>query len=238
MSELPRTRDVPLDAERIEEAFSSFSERVRELESVASELRAELRALRAERGPSPMLDKAVLDDDEDWPVEPGTSTPAPSPDWVAVVPPPLSRPTAVPRLAAEGGFLVLVALLAGLADLSAAWIVLVMAAAWALVALSEWAAAAKRARWRLEEVAPAVATGPGADLDTTGPWDMPVVQATVVEAPDESESRTVVAALPAKPESEPESPAPAAEETTQHPRSRFRFRRRPPVETTPDPWEA
>ena len=34
MSELPRTDDPPLDAERVEEAFAEFGERVRELESV------------------------------------------------------------------------------------------------------------------------------------------------------------------------------------------------------------
>jgi hypothetical protein len=241
MSELPQTDDPPrtiegrtdgLDADRIEEAFSGFAERVRELESVAHELRAELRALRAERSPGPVLD------DEDWPVEPGTSSakPASSPHWVAAVPPPLARGTAVPRLIAEGAFLVVVALLAGLADLAAAWIVLVMAAAWALVALSEWAAAAKRARWHLDQVAPSIAAPPGAELDTTGPWDVPVVHATVVEAPDESESRTMVAKLP-----DPSASAPVDEqvvETAQKPRRGFRLRRRAPSEPTPDPWEA
>ena len=241
MSELPHTDDPPrtiegqpdgLDADRIEEAFSAFAERVRELESVAHELRGELRALRAERSPGPVLD------DEDWPAEPGASSakPASSPHWVAAVPPPLASGTAVPRLIAEGTFLVVVALLAGLADLAASWIVLVMAAAWALVALSEWAAAAKRARWHLEQVAPSVAAPPGAELDTTGPWDMPVVHATVVETPDESESRTIVAKLPVPPAS-----APADEqviETAEKPRRGFRLRRRPPAEPTPDPWEA
>jgi hypothetical protein len=245
MSELPHTDDVPrpiegqtdgLDADRIEEAFSSFAERVRELESVAHELRSELRALRAERAPG-----RAFADDEDWPVEPGASSskPASSPHWVAAVPPPLARPTAVPRLVAEGAFLVAVALLAGLADLGAAWIVLVMAAAWALVALSEWAAAAKRARWHLDQVAPSVAAPTGAELDTTGPWDMPVVHATVVEVPDESESRTMVAKLPAPPESAPADDQVAeVTEPAEPARRGFRFRRRPPVETTPDPWEA
>ena len=127
MSELPRTDDPPLDAERVEEAFAEFGERVRELESVASELRAELRALRSERAvPAP------LDDEEAWPADAG-ATPAGSPDWVAAVPPPLTLPSAAPRLVAEAAFLVLVALLAGLADLSAVWIAVVMLAAWALV---------------------------------------------------------------------------------------------------------
>ena len=54
MSKLPRTEDLPragegYDPARVEEAFSAFAERVRELEAVAGELRAELRSLRAER---------------------------------------------------------------------------------------------------------------------------------------------------------------------------------------------
>ena len=120
---------------------------MRELEAVAGELRAELHSLRAER-PAPAPARF---DEEHWPVEPGGH---PSPDWVAAVPPPLERGFTVPRLALEGAFLLLVALFAGLADLGAEWIVLVMAAAWTLVALAEWAAAAKRARWHLDEVAP------------------------------------------------------------------------------------
>jgi hypothetical protein len=230
MSELPRTDDPPLDAERVEEAFSAFGDRVRELEAVADELRAELRALRAERSAPP-----GFDDEEAWPAEAG-GDPSPSPDWIAAVPPPLTRPSALPRLVAEGAFLVGVALLAGLADLRAAWIAVVMVAAWVLVVLSEWAAAEKRARWHLDEVAaPRTAAG-AADLDSTGPWDMPVVQSTAIETADDSESRTVVAKLP------PQSETPADAEQTLTPASapgrRLRFWRRAPVETTPDPWEA
>lgn len=233
MSELPRTEDPPLDAERVEEAFSTFAERVRELESVTDELRAELRALRTQRVPA-----LALEDDEEWPAEPGGSSAglAPSPDWVASVPPPLARPIATPRLVLEGGFLLLVALLAGLADLGAVWIVLVMATAWALVALSEWSAAAKRARWRLEEVAPPVGGVARTADDTTGPWDMPVVGATVVEAPDESESHTAIAKLPDDSE-RVDHPQPAVEPVAA-PRRGLRFWRRAPVESAPDPWEA
>ena len=176
---------------------------MRELEEVAGELRAELHSLRAERQAPARLD------DERWPVEPGAH---PSPDWVAAVPPPLQRGFTVPRLVLEGAFLLLVALFAGLADLSTAWIVLVMAAAWTLVVLSEWAAAAKRARWHLDEIAPPLAADAA---EATGPWDMPVVQATVVEAAPDPESKTIVTKLPADPGAdEPEAarsaPAPEA----------------------------
>lgn len=239
MSELPRTDDPPrssagsgdgYDRARIDEAFAVFADRVRELEAVAGELRAELRALRAERRPAPFLGE------EEWPAEAGArrSRLEPSPDWVASVPPPLAHAFAVPRILLEGAFLLLIALLAGLADLSAAWIVVVMATAWALVALSEWSATAKRARWRLDEIPGGVdVESPAMASDSTGPWNMPVVQATAIEAPDGSESHTAVTSLPVEPEASEEeasldSPAPV--------RRGLRFWRRP-AEATPDPWE-
>jgi len=200
MAELPQTDTLPhaeegFDPARVEEAFATFAERVRELESVASELRSELRSLRAERTAPAGFE------DEDWPAETGfAGGNLPSADWVAAVPPPLAHDVTVPRLAVEGAFLLLVALLAGLADLGAGWIVLVMAVAWGLTALAEWAAAAKRSRWRLDEIAPAVVL-PGPDAaDSTGPWDMPVVESTAIDAPaPASESKTVVTKLPAEP---------------------------------------
>ena len=199
MTELPQTDELPhadegFDPARVEEAFATFAERVRELESVASELRSELRSLRAERTAPAGFE------DEDWPAETGLAGGnLPSAGWVAAVPPPLAHNVTVPRLAIEGAFLLLVALLAGLADLGAGWIVLVMAVAWGLVALAEWAAAAKRSRWRLDEVAPAVVV-PGPDAaDSTGPWDMPVVESTAIDSPPTSESKTVVTKLPAEP---------------------------------------
>ena len=230
MSKLPQTEDQPragegYDPARVEEAFSAFAERVQELEAVAGELRAELRSLRAERTAPARLD------DERWPISPVTN---PSPDWVAAVPPPLQRGFTVPRLVLEGAFLLLVALFAGLADLSTEWIVVVMVAAWTLVVLSEWAAAAKRARWHLDEIAPPVATEAA---DTTGPWDMPIVQATVVESGPDPESKTIVTKLPADPEgSEQEdtgvhAPAPKR-------RRGLRRRKQPAEAGAADPWEA
>lgn len=219
MSELPRTDELPrsedgYDAARVEEAFASFAERVHELESVAVELRAELRALRAERqeqqrfGPERA---SARYEDEDWPADaPLQGGPAPSPDWIGSVPAPLTRPVTIPRLALEAIFLILVALCAGLADLTTNAIVIVMAAAWFLVALSEWAAAAKRSRWRLDAVAPPVEATAGAASDSTGPWSIPVVEATVVEAPVDSESHTFVTKLPPQPEDEPEAVEPEA----------------------------
>jgi hypothetical protein len=241
MRKLPQADELPhadegYDPARVEEAFAAFADRVRELESVASELRAELKAVRAERTAPARYE------DEDWPAERGLANAglAPSPDWVAAVPPPFARHPAVPRLVVEGAFLLLIAVLAGLADLSAAWIVLVMAVAWSLVVLTEWAAAAKRSRWRLEEIAPPADIGSKPAADTTGPWDMPVVEATVVESGPDPESKTIVAKLPLEPEVVPEAkPAP----------KRLRvLRRRKPAQTSAaetsaadpagDPWEA
>jgi len=235
MSKLPQTDELPhtdegFDPARVEKAFATFAERVQELESVATELRAELRSLRGERAASGRFEN------ENWPVDAApVGGGLPSADWVATVPPPLARALTVPRLAIEGAFLLLVAGLAGLADLAPRWIVLVMAVAWALVALAEWAAAAKRSHWRLDEVAPAV-TVPGPDAaESTGPWDMPVVEATAVESQaSDSESKTVVTKLPVEPdevEAVPEpSPAP--------PRRGLRLRRRRPAEASAaDPWE-
>jgi hypothetical protein len=230
MSKLPRTDDLPTtaqgyDAARVEEAFSAFADRVRELEAVAGELRAELQSLRAER-PAP-----ARFDDEHWPVEPGAHA---SPDWVAAVPPPLVRGFTVPRLALEGAFLLLVALFAGLADLSVEWIVLVMVVAWVLVVLSEWAAAAKRQRWHLDEIAPPLAP---AAADTTGPWDMPVVEATVVESGPDPESKTIVTKLPA--DLVADEPEEAAEWAPAPKRRRGLRRRQQPAEAgAADPWEA
>lgn len=234
MTKLPQTGDLPTSAEgderaRVEEAFAEFADRVRELETVAAELRSELKALRAERAAPPRVEH------ESWP-EAGF---APSPDWVTAVPAPIMRAPAVPRLALEGTFLLLVGLLAGLADLSATRIVLVMTAAWALVALTEWAAAAKRARWHLDEVAPGLEAAEAAPSESTGPWDSPIVEATAVEE-SPSESKTVVTKLPTDggddAESEagaPEAPAPEAPR-----RGLWLGRRRPAEASAADPWEA
>jgi hypothetical protein len=229
MSKLPQTGDLPHSAEgyeraRVEEAFAEFADRVRELEAVAAALHAELATLRAERA-TPAFE------DEAWP-DAGF---APSPDWVAAVPAPFSRAPAVPRLALEAIFLLLVGLLAGLADLSGAWIVLVMAVAWALVALAEWAAAVKRARWHLDEIAPPLDATDSAASDSTGPWDAPVIEATVVEG-SESESKTVVTKLPVD-QREPEA-TPAEATPAEATRRGLRRRRRQPADApAADPWE-
>nr|MBA2332361.1 hypothetical protein [Actinomycetota bacterium] len=80
----------------------------------------------------------------------------------------------------------------------------VMASALALVVVSEVATAAKRARWRLDAVAGSAAVAGPAAGESTDPWSVPVVEATVVEAPADSESHTVVTKLPPELDAEPE----------------------------------
>jgi hypothetical protein len=230
MTKLPQTGDLPHSAEgyeraRVEEAFAEFAERVRALETVAAELRTELKTLRAERVAPARFEH------ESWPGAGFT----PSPDWVAAVPAPISRAPAVPRLALEGAFLILVGLLAGIADLSPTRIVLVMAAAWALVALTEWVAAAKRARWHLDEIAPSLEAADATPSESTGPWDVPIVEATVIDE-SKSESKTVVTKLPTD-QSERDTSIEAAPANTPG-RSLRRWRRRPAEAGAADPWEA
>jgi hypothetical protein len=55
-------------------------------------------------------------------------------------------PLDLTRLAVEAAFLLLVAVGAGFAGLGAGWIVLVVAGAWALVALLEWELDRRRPR--------------------------------------------------------------------------------------------
>ena len=150
------------------------------------------------------------------------------------MPAPLAGGRPVPRVFLETVFLLLVALFAGLADLSITWIALLMVAAWTLVVLGEWAAAARRARWRLDDIAAPVAVGAG---ETTGPWDVPVVQATGVDAGPDPDAQTRVTKLPAQAESD--EPAPEPEETpVEKRRLRLRRRKQPAEAGAGDPWEA
>ena len=240
---LPRLEDLPesehgYDRAAVAAAFAAFGRRIGELEGevsalrpVAAEIRQELRALRSGGMPTAELAPG----DVDWPVEANGSGPAEA--WTASPTPPLPRPFVLPRLVLETAFLVLVAALAAVADLEPLWIAAVMAAAWVIVALAEWAAWAKRRRWHLEEIPPAV-------VDVGSPdWYAPPVEQTIMQAPEPSESHTVVASLPA-PAGEDTGVLDAAdadeatEEDAVAPRRRFGFLRRRRGESAGDPWES
>jgi hypothetical protein len=184
----------PEQREALERELAASRALVHELETelaalrpVAAELRQELRALRAGLGSTAELNP----DEDDWPSGNGSGgDPA---LWSgSAPPPPLPKPVIVPRLVLEAGFLAAAAAVAALAELSAPWIVAVMAAAWLIVALSEWVAFEKQRRWRLDEVAPL--------LTETGSreWYVPPVERTALVPPDRSESHTIVSLPPAE----------------------------------------
>jgi hypothetical protein len=184
------------------------------LRPVATELRKELRAIRTGLGSTAELDP---DDDDDWPSANGSGRSGAL--WSgSAPPPPLPKPVLVPRLVLEAAFLALAATIAALADLSVLGIVGVMAAAWVIVALSEWVAFEKQRRWRLDEVAPLIGEA------GSPAWYMPPVGQTMLEPPDRAAAHTVVS-LPAGDETGI-VPAFASEDTGEIAPPRRRFWRR------------
>ena len=225
------------EREALERELAASRELVRELEAevaalrpVAAELREELRELRALRAGLGSTAQFELDD-EDWPAENG-SDPGRS-AWSVAGPPPLPRPVVVPRLVLEAAFLALAAAVAALAELAPIWIVAVMAGAWLLVALSEWAAWARQRRWRLDEVAPLLEESGSPD------WYVPPVERTMLEPPDRAESHTMVATLPAAETGIQPAVELAAADDAEQPRKRRFWQRRKDdtLDGAGDPWE-
>lgn len=107
---------------------------VRALAAQVGGLQAELQALRAERAALPRPEADV----PGWDVE--ASARRDGSVWMRSIPSPPPRGLSIPRLVPEIAFLVAVACLAAVARLETVAIVAVMAGAWALVALAEWAA--------------------------------------------------------------------------------------------------
>jgi len=189
---LPRIEDLPLaeqgyDQEAVRLAFDSFYRHaaqldasLRALEAVevfrrdADALRNDLRALRA-------LGLGGASSQPAWATQTYTR------ERPAV-------PAAVIRLAAESALIVAVAVIAGVAKFSSVVIVILMAVAFAIVALSEWLAA--RARF----IPPAVAfisegdPAPYVEAPPPAPWEAPALEPgedtepdalTIVEEPGE-----------------------------------------------------
>jgi hypothetical protein len=142
---LPRIDDLPIaeqgyEQEAVREAFDAFYRHAAQLDASlktletvevfrrdAMELRNDLRSLRA--------------------LGFGGSEPSWSASAWAVERPRREISAAVPRLAGEAALVIAVAVVAGVAHFRAVVIVALMAAAWLIVALSEWLAA--RARYRV-----------------------------------------------------------------------------------------
>jgi hypothetical protein len=121
------SRASEVEATELLDAVRSLSEQI-------GGLQAELHALQAEQH---MLPPGDLD-------APGWDTSAPArrdgSAWLRSIASPAPRRPAVPRLFLEIVFLVVVACLLAVARLETALVIGIMAAAWVLVALAEWAA--------------------------------------------------------------------------------------------------
>jgi hypothetical protein len=134
---LPTVEDLPrsgegYDAERVEEAFDAFYRHIAKLDATlqtleavaaftrqAADLRTELRAFRRARW------------EEGWSRAYGRSA-------LGATTATRLLPPALPRVAAEVAFLIVVAVFLGVGNFHTRTIVLVMAAAWLIVGLTEW----------------------------------------------------------------------------------------------------
>ena len=132
--------ETEVSGARAEPEARELLEAVRSLAAQVGSLQADLHALRSSDAPLP----AGPSDVHGWDERPPAAQQ--SPPWVRSIATPEEHRRHVPRLALEIAFLAAVAIVAALARLDALAIVLVMAAAWSLVAVVEWAAAREAAK--------------------------------------------------------------------------------------------
>jgi len=172
----------------------AVSRELHELASAVAELKAELRR---NAGATLPRDEAAGWDDE--------ASSAATHAWVSSLAPARSTPVRIPRLPLELLFLAGAAVLAGVADLEPVEIAAVMAIAWVIVALAEWAGSRgdrMRAQVYLSSPAAPPARPAAATPDPT--WFTPPVEHTLLGA-REDEQATAVAKLP--PVEDPETTA-------------------------------
>jgi hypothetical protein len=94
----------------------------------------------------------------------------------------------VSRFVAEAGFLVLLAVGVGFADLRTTWIALVMASGWLLVTMIEWLA------WRSARRAPAIVPAfPAAPVEEQHGW---AVEEILAPLPEEPQGEALTSILP------------------------------------------
>ncbi|MBA3381098.1 MAG: hypothetical protein H0T97_04415 [Actinobacteria bacterium] len=176
MADPSETTQISLEPEDAE--ASELLGAVRALSAQVGGLQAELHALRSQVRPLPEPADAP-----GW----GDSTSAhrESSPWVRTLERPVPRGPAVPRLLIEVVFLAGVALAASIAELDPVVIVLVMAAAWVLVALAEWIATRAARRHAVMQTAPL--SGAGAFFGEDPSWFGSSAEhpAIVTEAADE-----------------------------------------------------
>ena len=161
-----------------------------ELTQVVRELADRIEALQADvrRLGGPGLPSA----EPGWSDEDARPAATPSYAWVSSIGAPVRRRPGVPRLLLEVVFLAAVATAAALAEFDAPVIAVVMAGAWILVALIEWAAS--RAD-RHRNVIPTLATvAPPEPLPADPAWFVPPVEHTLLEPA--ADSPTAITKLP------------------------------------------
>ncbi|MDQ3671902.1 MAG: hypothetical protein M3364_05625, partial [Actinomycetota bacterium] len=107
--------------------------------------------------------------------------------WVRTLERPGPRGPAVPRLLIEIAFLAGVAIAAAIAELDPLVIVLVMAGAWALVALAEWVAT--RAARRHAVVAAAPLAGSDTFFGEDPSWFAPSAESGAADAGEDTQTR-------------------------------------------------
>lgn len=163
---------------------------LRELAERIEQLQSEVRRL------APVLPEAQ----EDW------REPAPaSYSWLSSLESPVRRRPTVPRLLLEVLFLAGVAVAAALAELDAPAIAGVMAGAWVLVALIEWASAL--AARRRAEILLRPPPEPPQPLPADPAWYVPPVEQTLLEGGSSTDAATDVTRLPPTPPADVETTA-------------------------------
>jgi hypothetical protein len=177
------------DAGRSDEVLDA----IHELSGRVGNLQAEVRTLRAQAGglPGGSAERTGWDD----PRTGGQDRLA----WVSAIDTPSYRAPAVPRLLLEIVFLVAIAVTAAIAELDATEIIAVMAGAWLLVAVAEYAAA--RASRRRAEAVYAPLPGLHAGYPSDPSWFAPVTEAVDIPTGEIELDETETPRLP--PPSEP-----------------------------------
>ena len=120
---------------------------------------------------------------------------APSDAWVGSIGAPARRRPGVPRLLLEVLFLAAIAVAAAVAELDAPVIAGVMAGAWLLVALIEWASS--RADRRRDAIPLFAPVAPPEPMPADPSWFVPPVEHTLIESP--TDSPTAITKLPPAP---------------------------------------
>lgn len=178
MAEPSETTQASLAADDAE--TSELLGAVRSLSAQVGGLQAELHALRAQVRPLPEPADA-----------PGwgetTAVRRESSPWVRTLERPAPRGPAVPRLLIEVAFLAGVALAAAIAELDPIVIVLVMAGAWALVALAEWVATRAARRHAVVAAAPLASSGTFFGEDPS--WFASSAQSGAPDANEDTQTR-------------------------------------------------